>query len=322
MTHEDESCKDALGRDAVAPVEIPAQGWKQIVRRIVRSVYEDNLIVIAAGLGFFALLSIFPLLIAIVSIYGLVADPNAVSAQFMQISGILPPDLRVILEERLQEIVAASSQQLGLGAVLSILAALWASSKVITYLFMSLNVAYGERETRSLIELKATALLFTFGFVVFVVLSIGLVAVVPAVANLFGVGGLAESALQVGRWPLLAASIVIALASLYRFGPNRRDAKWQWITPGASVATIAWLGLSAVFSLYVSNFGKVNEIYGSLGSMIVVMLWFFLTCFLILLGAEINAKTEHQTVRDSTVGDDRPMGQRGAFVADTTPQEV
>jgi membrane protein len=318
----EESLRLGLGRPgatADSPAEIPARGWRQIAKRIAVSVYEQNLVVIAAGLGFFALLSIFPMLIAIVSIYGLIADPVAVETQVGALAAILPSDARAVLTERLNEIVTASGQGLGLGAFFSIIASLWAASKAVTYLFMSLNVAYGEKERRHPIKLKLTALLFTLGFVLFVVFAVGLVGVLPPVLALLGVGGWTETIFRMGRWPVLALATMFGLAVLYRYGPNRRHAKWRWISPGAVIATVAWLGLSSLFSLYVSNFGKFNEIYGSIGTPIALMLWFFLSCLLLLLGAEINAKSEHQTERDSTVAPEKPKGSRGAVVADTTP---
>jgi membrane protein len=265
------------------------------------------------------LLSLFPMLLAVISVYGLVADPSTVEHQLAQLARILPPDVRLLLEQQLHDIVMASPQRLGLGAAASMLGALWAASKAVTYLFMSLNVAYGERETRHPIRLKATAVAFTVGFVLFVVTAIGLVAVLPAIAGMLGLGPHIETLINLARWPVLALAGMFGLAVIYRFGPDRRDAKWRWVSPGAAFATGAWLLLSALFSFYVSSFGRFNETYGALGTAIVLMLWLFLTCFLALLGAVINAEAEHQTTVDSTVEPDRPMGERGAVVADTVP---
>jgi membrane protein len=307
------------GGAAGKPSEIPARGWWQIVRRIGTSIYQQNMVVVGAGLAFFALLSLFPMLLAVISVYGLVADPSTVEHQLAQLARILPPDVRLLLEQQLHDIVMASPQRLGLGAAASMLGALWAASKAVTYLFMSLNVAYGERETRHPIRLKATAVAFTVGFVLFVVTAIGLVAVLPAIAGMLGLGPHIETLINLARWPVLALAGMFGLAVIYRFGPDRRDAKWRWVSPGAAFATGAWLLLSALFSFYVSSFGRFNETYGALGTAIVLMLWLFLTCFLALLGAVINAEAEHQTTVDSTVEPDRPMGERGAVVADTVP---
>jgi membrane protein len=322
MTATTENLRDSgprAGADAESPREIPAPGWFAIVKRVGTAVYQQNLVVIAAGLAFLTLLSLFPMMMAIVSVYGLIADPQTVEQQLDFLARILPYDARMVIQDRLYEIVTSSSRSLGLGVAVSILASLWAASKAVTYFFMSLNVAYGERETRNPIKLKATAVVFTVGFVAFVVVSLGMVAVLPALAGLFGLGAVVETFIRFGRWPLLALAIMVGLAALYRFGPNRRAARWRWVSPGAVIATLGWLVLSALFSIYVSNFGSFNEVYGSLGTAVVLMLWLFLTCFLVLIGAQINAQSEHQTERDSTVAPDEPMGERGAYVADTSP---
>jgi membrane protein len=307
------------GADATTPARLPARAWWKIARRTAGAVYAQNLVVVGAGLAFLTMLSLFPMLMAIVSIYGLIADPVVVEQQVAHVARLLPVDARQLLEHQLRDIVTASPSSLGVGVGLSILGSLWAASKAVTYFFTSLNVAYGERESRNFIKLKGTALLFTVGFVLFVVFSLGLVAVLPVLASVVGLGDLTETLIRLGRWPVLAMAIMFGLATIYRYGPNRREAKWRWVSPGSLFATAAWLLLSALFSLYVSNFGRFNEIYGSLGTAIVLMLWLFLTCFLILLGAQINAQAELQTTRDSTVAPDMPMGQRGAYVADTPP---
>jgi membrane protein len=318
-TNEDSPASAAPGTDAWAPARIPARGWWQIARRATGAVYAQNLVVTGAGLAFLTLLSLFPMLMAIVSIYGLVADPTIVEQQIAHVARLLPADARHLLEQQLRDIVTASPSRLGLGVAASILGSLWAASKAVTYFFMSLNVAYGERESRNFIKLKGTALLFTLGFVAFVVFSLGLVALLPVLAGIVGLGDMTETLLRLGRWPVLGAAIMLGLATIYRYGPNRREPKWRWVSPGAVFATGAWLLLSALFSLYVSSFGKFNEVYGSLGTGIVLMLWLFLTCFLILLGAQINAQAGLQTTRDSTVAPDQAMGERGAYVADTPP---
>jgi membrane protein len=200
-----------------------------------------------------------------------------------------------------------------------LLVALWSASSGTSNLMSAVNIAYKEKETRSFLKLRAVALLLTVGTVVFLALTLALIAIVPVVLHAVPLGPLGTVLAQVVRWALLIALIITGLAVLYRVAPDRDPAKFRWVTVGSTVAALLWLLGSAGFSLYVNFFGNYNKTYGALAGVIVLLLWLYLTCYIVLLGAEINAEAELQTARDSTVGKPQPMGQRGAVVADTMP---
>ncbi len=306
---------DERGRSADTPVGIPAKGWKDIALRLKDQLKEDHVSVLAAGVAFYLMLSLFPFAIAAVSLYGLLADPTSVTELVDQFRGALPSSVATLIEEQLTAIAGGSRRGLTFGLVASVLVALWSASKGARSLIEATNVAYDEKEARGFLKLRALALAFTLAFLVVIVAAVAVIAVLPAVFDSLGAVG--RWTFAVLRWPMLAAISIVGLAALYRYAPNRDDAQWRWVSLGALVATALWLAGSALFALYANQFGSFNETYGSLSAVVVLLLWLFLTAYAVLLGAEINAETEHQTARDSTVGPARPMGERGAHVADT-----
>jgi membrane protein len=247
--------------------------------------------VIAGGLSFFALLSASPLFIAIVSLYGLAADPSLVEDQMNHLATILPHDVRLIVADQLRGIVGMSRDSLGLGGMLSIGTALWVASKGTFYLLRSLNTAFGVVETRSIIRVKVLSVLITALLVVVAVVAFALVAILPWVVEIMlGHEGRAATAIELGRWPALGLAMTFTLSLLYRHGPNRGpDARWRWWTPGSAAATVGWLAGSYGLSRFVSSYGKLNETYGSLGAIVVLMTWLYLSAFLVLLGALVDA---------------------------------
>ena len=267
------------------------RNWKNWLIGIAREVDRGNLPVVAGGLAFFALLSATPLLMAVVSIYGLASDPSLVEVQVNRLAEILPDDIRTILAEQLRSVVALSSDSLGVGALFSIAGALWIASKGTFYLLRSLNGAFRIVETRTILRVKMTSIVVTTLLVATAVLAFGVVAVLPSVLQLaFGHAGHAKTAIELGRWPALALAMSLVLSLLYRFGPNRAGAaRWQWRTPGSVTATLGWLAGSYGFSLYVARFATFNETYGSLGALVVLMSWLYFSAFLVLLGALIDA---------------------------------
>lgn len=307
----------ARGRDADAPHEIPPKGWKDILLRVKTQLREDEVTLVAASVAFYALLALFPTLIALVTLYGLVASPADVQAQVSSMATMMPESARAILEDQMRGIVGASGGTLGLGLLISLGGALWAASGGMMALMRAVNIAYDEEETRGFFALRAQALVLTLGALLFAGLAIFAVAVLPAIFALVGLGEAAESALSIGRWPLLAVLAAVGLSVLYRYAPCRTRAKWRWVTWGGAIATLIWLGGTALFSLYVAHFGSYNETYGTLGGVVVLLLWLYVSAFAILLGAEIDSELEHQTAEDSTVGEPAPMGERGAEMADT-----
>jgi membrane protein len=307
----------ARGRGADTPRQIPAAGWRDVLWRVKDEMAKDNLSLVAAGVAFYALLAIFPAIAATVSIYGLVVDPQTVSDQLAATSEVLPAETRGLIGEQLTRVTSSASSALSLGAIISLLLALWSANKGTQSLISALNIVYDEPEKRGFIRLTLISLGMTLGIILFLIVGLAAIAAMPA---LFGNLGLPETVRRLAswlRWPILGLIFVIGLAVLYRFAPSRNEPRWRWVSWGAVVATVLWLIGSALFSWYVSNFGSYNETYGSIGAVAVLMMWFWLSALIVLLGAELNAEMEHQTGRDTTRGAEEPMGERGAYVAGT-----
>ncbi|MGY1748024.1 YihY/virulence factor BrkB family protein [Modestobacter sp. SYSU DS0511] len=307
------------GVHARTPMQIPARGWLQVVKRAWAENNADNMPIIAGGVAFFAFLSIFPALIATISIYGLVASPEQVAEQIEALSDQLPESAQEILTEQLTDITSNAGGALTFGLIASVLGALWTASGGVSNMVKAVNIAYDEVETRNFLKLRALSLVLTLGAIVFVLSTFALIAVVPVVLDALPLGGVGTVLAQVLRWVLLLVVVVGSLAVLYRVAPDRDAPQFKWVSLGSIVVTVVWALVSFGFSFYVNNFGSYNETYGAIAGVIVLMLWLYLTCYLVLLGAEINSETEHQTTVDTTQGDPQPMGQRDAVVADEVP---
>jgi membrane protein len=307
------------GIHAEKPSEIPWRGWKQIVKRAWAEHKADNMPIIAGGVAFFGFLAIFPSLIAMINLYGLVASPETVARQVEDLSAQLPQSAAELIGDQLRAIVESDDGALTIGLIVSILAALWSASGGMGNLITAVNLAYDEVETRSFVKLKALSLALTFGGIVFVLVTFGLVAVLPIVLDALPLGGVGTILAQVLRWVLLLAVFAGSLAVLYRVAPDRDAPRFRWVSLGAVVVTILWALVSVGFSIYVDNFGSYDKTYGAIAGVIVLMLWLYLTCYLVLLGAEINSEVEHQTAHDTTTGEPRPMGARDATMADSLP---
>ncbi|HEX8511349.1 MAG TPA: YihY/virulence factor BrkB family protein [Propionibacteriaceae bacterium] len=312
---------DVPGADAEKPTEIPAKGWLQILKRGMAEAKSDQVPLLAAGVAFFTFLSIFPAMIALVLVYGLVADPATVSQQAETLSGSLPPGAGDLIKGQLTTLASAPSRSLGFGLVLAILTALWSASGGMGQLLLAINTAYDEEDKRGFIKKKLIALGFTLGAIIFMVLMVSLVAVAPALLQVLNVNGFVGVLLQIARWILLIVLVSVALAILYRVAPNRDAPKMAWVSTGAIFATVLWVLASVGFSLYVSNFGNnsYTKTYGAFAGVVILLLWLWITCYAILLGAEINAESEEQTVEDTTKGPPEPLGERGAVKADSGP---
>lgn len=304
-THQEEA---GLGRDAERPTGIPAAGWKMLLKRTFKQLKSDNVPVVAGGVAYFAFLALVPALAAIVSIYGIVADPSDVGRQLESFFGALPRDAADLLREQVENITSQQAGGLGLAAVIGILASLWSASKGMQAMIAALNIAYDEEETRKGLRLRA----ITLGMTVF--MAAGIVVLIALMIVAGSVGG---AVVGVIRWPLLFGALLLGLALLYRYAPDRDDPAWRWITPGAAVAAVLAVGGSFAFATYVNNFGKYSETYGSLGAIVVLLLWLDLTAYVVVLGAELDAELERQTARDTTTGLAKPLGAREAHAADT-----
>jgi membrane protein len=278
---------------------------------------RDRLSIIAAGVAFYGLLAIFPGLVALVATYGLVADPAQIERHVASLSAILPPQAAEVVMNQLRDLASTNRAALGLGAIGGLLVALWSASSAVRTLMEALNIAYDEEERRGIIRFYGTALLLTFGGVIAVILAIALVVGLPAFLNLMGLDWLIEIVVSFARWPILALLAIVAFAVIYRFGPSRSKPCWRWVSWGATAAVALWILGSALFSLYVTRFGNYNETYGAAGAVVILLMWFLLSSYAVLIGAEINAEMERQTRRDTTSGRERSMGARGAYAADT-----
>jgi membrane protein len=311
--------QDGVGRAAARPMAIPKRGWWRILKRIWANIGAHNLAVTAGGIAFYLMLSLFPGLAALVALYALAADPAEVQVQMQSLVEVLPDQSEGLMRDQLTRLADTPAATAGWGAAIGVVLALWGATRGTRALMLALNTVYHERESRNWLMLNLAAIGMTVALVLFVAVTLGLVALLPAVMRFLGVGGWAAWAVTILKWPLLIAAVVLAIGAFYRWGPARRPARWRWLTPGSVVATVLWLAGSAGFSVYVGTFGSYSETYGSLAAAVVLMVWFLITAYAILLGAEIDAAIEHQTAVDTTVGPDRPMGQRGAVVADTLP---
>jgi membrane protein len=305
------------GREAGTPAEIPARGWKDILWRTYEEFGQDRLMSVAAGVTYYALLALFPAIGALVSVYGLFADPATIQDHLTALSGVLPGGALDIIREQVVRIASAGEGTLGLSFVIGLAVSLWSANAGMKAIFDALNIVYDEEEKRSFVKLNLESLTFTLAAVGFILVALAGIVVLPIVLDFVGLGSGIEWLLAIARWPVLLVAVVAGLAVLYRYGPSRDKAEWKWVTLGGIVAAVLWLVVSMLFSWYVANFGSYNETYGSLGAVIGFMTWIWISSVVVLLGAEINAEMEHQTAKDTTQGPENPMGARGATMADT-----
>ena len=304
------------GEDAEKPTEIPARGWLQIVKRGWAEAKIDQVPLLGAGVAFFAFLALFPAVIALVTLYGLFADPAVIADQVNSLAA-LPTEVRQLVVDQINNQNRAA---LGWSALASIALALFSASGGVNNLMTAVNVAYDEEDKRGAVKKRLIALALTLGAIVFIVVMLGLVAVVPAVLQgAFGDSPVLRFLLSAGRWVLLVALVTAALAILYRVAPDRDAPKMRWVSVGAALATVLWLLASVGFSVYVSTFGNYAKTYGVFAGIIVLLFWLWITSYAVLLGAEINAEAEQQTAADTTKGPAEPLGQRNAVKADSTP---
>ncbi len=305
------------GRGAASPAQIPLAGWKDIGWRVYAEIGNDRLLAVAAGVVFYGLLALFPAITALVSSYALFADAATIGKHLAFAAALMPQGAYGIVEEQIARIAQGGSGGLSLAFLLGLGLAVWSANAGMKAMIDALNVIYGETEKRSFIRLNLLSLALTLGGLVFLLIAISAVIVLPLVFAWLGIEGIGNWLIAMLRWPAIMLIIALGLAVLYRYGPSRREAQWRWLSVGAVAAMLLWVLGSALFSLYLSNFADYNATYGSLGAGIGLMMWLWLTSIAILVGAELNAEIEHQTARDSTIGQVKPLGARGAVMADT-----
>ncbi len=320
MVHEMKSAGPPKGRErgraARAPTRIPLRGWLDIVFRVGRRIIPSQIGLIAAGVAFYMLLAAFPAIAALMAVAGLFTDPASVVAQLQTVARLLPDQAALILINQAQLVAGADSSGLSVTIIIGVGVAIYLSTRGTTSMIHGLNIAFEETEKRGIIRFWWVVILMTVTFLFGGLLVLLLLVGVPAALALLQLDFETANLIRGIRWALIIAVMLIGFASLYRWGPSRRAAKWRWLTPGAALAGVLWFAGSYGFSLYVSNFANYNQTFGSLGGVVVLLTWLWLSAYVVLLGALLDAEIEAQTAEDSTVGPDRPIGHREAFKAD------
>jgi membrane protein len=298
------------GRETDRPRHIPVRGWKDVLLRAYCDSGTKNLSLVAGGVTYYVLIALFPGLAALVSLYGLVADPHQIETEVGAMSGLMVPSTQKLISTELHQLVSVSSGALGVGAAVGILVALYSASRGMAGMISALDIAYGEEERRGFLRFNLTAILLTLVMLLAGSVAIALVAVLPAVLQT--VGGAFKWIPLIGEWPLLAVFMLATLAVLYRFAPDRAAPRWEWTSPGAIAATALWIVGSLLFTVYVAHFGTYNKTYGTLGALVVLLTWLWLSVYVVLLGAAINAEAERQTRRDAPIGPPPETNPRNA----------
>ncbi|MDP1584413.1 MAG: YihY/virulence factor BrkB family protein [Bradyrhizobium sp.] len=305
------------GRRSSNPFQIPFAGWKDILWRTYQQINDDRLLATAAGVVFFGLLAVFPAITALVSSYGLFADASTIGANLQTMAVILPEGSFQIVQDQIARVLAKGDTALGATFLLGLGLAIWSANAGVKAVIEALNVVYGEREKRGFFRLNLLSLAFTTGAIIALLLMVSAVVALPLALDHLGLAQESKVIVSLARWPVMFVILLMALAILYRFGPSRRAARWEWLSVGTLAAALLWIAGSSLLSWYLSNFGNYDATYGSLGAAIGLMMWMWMSAVIVLCGAELNAEIEHQTARDSTVGRPKPLGARGAAMADT-----
>jgi membrane protein len=320
MTAEVERLAEQVpGARAHSPLQMPRSAWWAIFKRVYVMNGVHNLALLAAGVAFFAFLAFVPLIAVIVLLYGLIADPATVASSLDLLTDVAPAEVLTILREQLLQIVTTSSTQQGLGLVLALLFSTYGAMRAATAMMRALNIIYEEHETRGFFRTTLVAIMITLGMAGIAVVGLVSISLFSYVRNFLApyIGASSLMLIQTLTWVVAAVLVSVTFAIFFRYAPDRRAAKWRWLSLGSIVATVLWLCITVGFGFYAANISDYNATYGSLAAIVIFLMWLFLSAYSVLIGAEINAETERQTFRDSTVGADRPLGQRGAVLADS-----
>jgi len=313
---EFEAAEPGRGRLAASPRHIPWAGWRDILWRTWKEIGRDRLNVVAGGITFYVLLAIFPAIGVFVSLYGLFADVAQVGEQLGELAAFVPREALALVGEQMVRLTAIRPASLSLAFGFSLLVSVWSANAGMSALFDGLNIAYDEDERRGFVKRLALTYAFTFAAILFTVAITAIVVAVPVALERAGAQALMPVLIPL-RWTLLLALAAAAFSVVYRYGPSRNRARWRWVTLGGVAAACLWVGGSLVFSWYVNTLARFDATYGPLAAVVGFMMWIWFSAMSLLLGAELNAEIEHQTARDSTIGRPKPMGRRGAAMADT-----
>lgn len=307
---------DTTGHDAVTPWAMPWAAWKQIAVRTWREAGQDNVGLVAAGVAFYGFLALVPLLGAIVLTYGLVVEPATVIRDMQQLTSVMPADAAKLVGDQLLNIVETSDGKKGLGLLLALGLALFGARNGAGGLIAALNIAYEEEEKRGFLKLNLLTLTMTGAAVLAAIVAVVAIGALGHLEDVLDGMPIVAMLGKIVSYLLLLLVGAAGAATLYRFGPSRQSAQWIWLTPGSALSALLWLLLTIGFGIYVANFGNYNATYGSLGAVVVLLTWLYLSSYILLFGAELNSEIEHQTAADTTGGVPRPLGERGAWVAD------
>ena len=304
------------GEEAQWPHQIPLKGWLDIGKRVWHEMQIDHVQIVSAGVGFYFFLAIFPTIVAAISIYSLVLEPSQIQEQVSRLNLVMPDQAYGMITDFLRPILEQSKKEIGWGLFVSVMISIWSANKGTSALFQGINIAYDQVDNRGIIKKNLLTLIFTLAGLVIGLLSLLIVIFFPILIDDIGLPAQIERMLTWLRWVILGFILIFTLSVVYKIAPNRRSPRFRWVSWGAIIGTILWLGGSMLFSWYVGNFGSYADLYGSFAAVAILLLWLFLTAFIILIGAEINSEMEHQTRYDTTIGEEKPMGERNAWHAD------
>ncbi len=301
-----------------SPLDMPRAAWWAIVKRVYVMTGYHNLSLLAAGVAFYAFLAFVPLIGSVVLLYGLVGDPQTVAQSIDLLADLAPSEVLSILQDQLMAIVTSSKTAQGFGLIVAIFIALYGAMRAATAMIAALNIINEEPETRSFFRTTAVAALITTGMVGVALVGVLSISVFAYVSNFLvpWLGKVTAVLIQLATWLFAGALVSFTFAIFFRYAPDRRAAKWRWLSVGSILSTLLWVGITAGFGFYVSDVSDYNATYGSLAAVVIFLMWLFLSAYAVLIGAEVNAEMERQTMMDSTIGPDRPIGQRGAAMAD------
>ncbi|WP_026935128.1 YihY/virulence factor BrkB family protein [Christiangramia echinicola] len=304
------------GEEAQWPHQIPIKGWLDIGKRVWHEMKVDHVQIVSAGVAFYFFLSIFPTIVAAISIYSFILEPSQIEEQISRLNLILPEKAFGMISDILDPVIKQSKKEIGWGLFISLLISIWSANKGTNALFQGVNIAYDELDNRNIFKKNLITLLFTLCGLVLGLISLLIVIFFPLLIDKLSLPSALEKTLTWLRWVILGVILITSLSMVYKIAPNRRSPRFRWVSWGAILGTGLWLAGSMLFSWYVSNFGSYDDLYGSFAAVAILMLWLFLTAFIVLMGAEINSEMEHQTRYDTTIGQQRPMGERNAYHAD------
>jgi membrane protein len=311
------------GLSADTPTQIPAKGWWEILKRVYVKTGNDNIGLLAAGVAFYAFLAFVPLLGALIMMYGLIADPSKIAADMKTVLDLVPRDAAKLIYDQLISLSTAAAGKKGLGLAIALLISIYGAMRAASGIMMALNVIYEQQEKRNILKTTAISAAITVGAVIVAIVGLLSASVLAFLESIFWqLGGVTAFLIKLATWIFAGSLAAFGIAMVYRIGPDRHDAKWRWLSLGSIIATILWVAATIGFGIYASRFGDYNATYGSLGAVVVLLMWLFVSSYAILLGAELNAESERQTSKDSTTGPAKTLGARGATMADTLPPKA